>query len=63
MTSEKLSQNEIAEILADITSLIPELTENEKSFINRSISVFNRSGRVNVPSMVFREPRNAFKPI
>lgn len=46
MTSEKLSQNEIAEILADITSLIPELTENEKTFINRSISVFNRSGRV-----------------
>lgn len=46
MSADKLSQTEIAEIMADITGLIPELTENEKLFINCSISVFNRSGRV-----------------
>lgn len=46
MSTDKLSQAEIAEILTDITNLIPELTENEKLFINRSVSVFNRSGMV-----------------
>lgn len=46
MRADKLSQTEITEIMADIASLIPGLTESEKLFINRSISVFNRSGRV-----------------
>lgn len=46
MSSDKLSQTEISEIMADITSLIPELTKNEKSFIKRSISIFSRLGRV-----------------
>lgn len=62
MTSEKLSQNEIAEILADITSLIPELTENEKSFINRSISVFNRSGRVTYHQWSFESLETLLNP-
>lgn len=56
MTANKLSQKQITEILADITSLIPELTENEKSFINRSLSVFNRSGRVMYHQWSFESP-------
>jgi 5-methylcytosine-specific restriction endonuclease McrBC GTP-binding regulatory subunit McrB len=62
MTSEKLSQNEIAEILADITSLIPELTENEKSFINRSLSVFNRLGRVTYHRWSFESLETLLSP-
>jgi hypothetical protein len=56
MSTDKLSQTEIAEIMADITSLLPELTENEKLFINRSIRVFNRSGRVTYHQWSFESP-------
>lgn len=42
--------------MADITSLIPELTENEKVFINRALSVFDRSGRVMYHQWSFESP-------